>query len=132
LAAIAGMRNVAILDYYLKHVSDSQLEQLDRRLAEEVLSLVFGRHKKGHFSNIGFEPLRDMGLPSLVHRRRLILRGRIESPFFIWQTQTAARTEGRAQPGLALAREAQVLGYHKKHGTSSPLYQKVRAKYPNW
>jgi hypothetical protein len=29
-------------------------------------------------------------------------------------------------------REAQVLGYHKKHGTSSPLYQKVRAKYPNW
>jgi hypothetical protein len=29
-------------------------------------------------------------------------------------------------------REAQVMGYHKKHGTSSPLYQKVRAKYPNW
>jgi hypothetical protein len=29
-------------------------------------------------------------------------------------------------------REAQVLGYHKKHGTSSALYQKIRAKYPNW
>ena len=29
-------------------------------------------------------------------------------------------------------REAQVLGYHKKHGTSSPLYEKIRAKYPNW
>jgi len=29
-------------------------------------------------------------------------------------------------------REAQVLGYHKKHGTTSPLYQKIRAKYPNW
>ena len=29
-------------------------------------------------------------------------------------------------------RERQVLGYHKKHGTSSPLYQKIRAKYPNW
>jgi hypothetical protein len=98
LAAIAaetvekGMRNVAILDYYLKHVSDdSQLEQLDRWLAEEVLSLVFGRHKKGHFSNIGFEQLRDMGLPSLVHRRRLILNGRIESPFFIWHRQKATR-----------------------------------------
>jgi hypothetical protein len=29
-------------------------------------------------------------------------------------------------------RECQVLGYHKKHGTSSPLYQKIRAKYPDW
>jgi uncharacterized Zn finger protein (UPF0148 family) len=29
-------------------------------------------------------------------------------------------------------REAQVLGYHKKRGISSPLYEKVRAKYPNW
>jgi len=29
-------------------------------------------------------------------------------------------------------RERQVLGYHKKHGTSSPLYEKIRAKYPNW
>jgi hypothetical protein len=30
------------------------------------------------------------------------------------------------------ARERQVLGYHKKHGTTSPLYEKIRAKYPNW
>ena len=29
-------------------------------------------------------------------------------------------------------RERQVLGYHKKHGTSSALYEKIRAKYPNW
>jgi hypothetical protein len=29
-------------------------------------------------------------------------------------------------------RERQVLGYHKKHGTTSPLYEQVRAKYPNW
>lgn len=29
-------------------------------------------------------------------------------------------------------RERQVLGYHKKHGTTSPLYEKVRAKYPDW
>jgi len=29
-------------------------------------------------------------------------------------------------------RECQVLGYHKKHGTTSPLYRKTRAKYPNW
>ena len=87
-----GVRNVAILDYYLKHVSDeSQLPQLDRWLAEEVLSLVFGGHKKGHFARISFEQLRQMGLPSLVHRRRLILSGRIESPFFIRQRQKATR-----------------------------------------
>ncbi len=30
------------------------------------------------------------------------------------------------------ARERQVLNYHKKHGTTSPLYEKVRAKYPQW
>jgi retron-type reverse transcriptase len=46
-----GVRNVAILDYYLKHVSDvSQLQLLDRWLAEEILSLTFGGHKKGHFA----------------------------------------------------------------------------------
>ncbi len=29
-------------------------------------------------------------------------------------------------------RERQILGYHKKHGTTSPRYQQIRAKYPNW
>jgi hypothetical protein len=29
-------------------------------------------------------------------------------------------------------RERQVLAYHKKHGTSSPLFDKIRAKYPDW
>lgn len=29
-------------------------------------------------------------------------------------------------------RERQVLGYHKKHGTSSSLFEQTRAKYPNW
>ena len=29
-------------------------------------------------------------------------------------------------------RERQILGYHKKHGTTSPRYEQVRAKYPNW
>jgi hypothetical protein len=29
-------------------------------------------------------------------------------------------------------RERQVLGYHRKHGTTSPLYEKIKAKYPNW
>jgi hypothetical protein len=30
------------------------------------------------------------------------------------------------------SRERQILNYHKTHGTSSPRYEQVRAKYPNW
>jgi Reverse transcriptase (RNA-dependent DNA polymerase) len=98
LAAIAsetvekGVRNVAIVDYYLKHVTEvPQLRLLDRWLAEEVLSLVFGGHKKGNFAKLSFEALREFGLPSLVHRRRLIIHGHTESPFFIWQKKKADR-----------------------------------------
>jgi hypothetical protein len=29
-------------------------------------------------------------------------------------------------------RERQILGYHKKHGTTSARYEEVRAKYPNF
>jgi hypothetical protein len=29
-------------------------------------------------------------------------------------------------------RERQILNYHKKHGTTSPKYEQLRAKYPNW
>lgn len=88
-----GARNVAILDYYLKHVDDEpQLRHLDRWLAEEILSRVFGGHRKGNFRKISFDQLRAMGLPSLVHRRRLIRRGRIQSPFFIWQRQKMTRS----------------------------------------
>jgi hypothetical protein len=40
----------------------------------------------------------------------------------------------RVEPGQSWPspRERQVLSYHKKHGTTSPLYEKIRAKYPNW
>jgi len=107
-----GVRNVAILDYYLKHVDDeAQLGLVDRWLAEEVLSSVFGGHRKSHFRKISFGRLRAMGLPSLVHRRRLIRRGRIECPFFIWQKQkitrafrgTVARLQRAAKAGAAFS-----------------------------
>ena len=99
-----GVRNVAIIDYYLRHVTDEeQLRRLDRWLAEEVLFLAFGRgHKKGHFRRLPFRRLRSMGLPSLVHRRRLILHGHVESPFFIWQNYQAQKgsraTAARPKP----------------------------------
>lgn len=83
-----SVRNVAIIDYYLKHVNDEQqLRLLDRWLAEEVLSLAFrGGHKKRYFRLLPYQTLRAMGLPSLVHRRRQIQHGRIEAPFFVWKS----------------------------------------------
>ncbi len=83
-----SVRNVAIIDYYLKHVNDEQqLRLLDRWLAEEVLSIAFrGGHKKSYFRLLPYETLRAMGLPSLVHRRREIRHGRIEAPFFVWKS----------------------------------------------
>jgi hypothetical protein len=91
-----GVRNVAIIDYYLKHVTDeAQLRQLDRWLAEEVLSLSFGGgHKKGRFRKLPFSELRRMGLPSLVHRRRLLVHGHLPSPFFVWKNSRLQRGSG--------------------------------------
>ena len=91
-----SVRNVAVVDYYLKHASDEdQLRLLDRWLAEEVLSLAFkGGHRKSHFRLMSFRSLRAMGLPSLVHRRRQIRHGQIAAPFFVWksyQTQKSSR-----------------------------------------
>ena len=83
-----GIRNVAIIDYYLRHITDEQqLRQLDQWLAEEVLSRAFqGGHKKIYFRKLPYSELRKMGLPSLVHRRRLIRHGHIESTFFVWKS----------------------------------------------
>jgi hypothetical protein len=102
-----SVRNVAIVDYYLKHVSDEgQLRLLDRWLAEEVLSLAFkGGHRKSHFRLLPFRSLRAMGLPSLVHRQRQIRHGQIAAPFFVWksyQTQKSSReTTVRLRPQTA-------------------------------
>ncbi|MGE5325417.1 MAG: reverse transcriptase domain-containing protein [Deltaproteobacteria bacterium] len=114
--ATKGVRNVAILDYYLRHVDDeAQLTRLDRWLAEEILSQIFGGHKKGHFARISFARLRAMGLPSLVHRRRLILNGKIASPFFIWRRERAER----AFRGTVASPSAD--GFLSAPGSSSPL-----------
>lgn len=88
-----GVRNVAIIDYYLKHVNDeSQLRLLDRWLAEEVLAVVFDRgHKRSNFRQVSFAQLRQLGLPSLVHRRRLIIHRHLESPFFRWRKYKIAK-----------------------------------------
>ncbi len=40
----------------------------------------------------------------------------------------------RVEPGQTwpTPRERQILGYHKKNKSSSPLYEKIRSKYPQW
>jgi hypothetical protein len=102
-----SVRNVAIVDYYLKHVSDEdQLRLLDRWLAEEILSIAFkGGHRKSYFRMLPFRSLRAMGLPSLVHRRRQIRHGQIAAPFFVWksyQTQKSSREmAARLRPQIA-------------------------------
>ena len=35
-------------------------------------------------------------------------------------------------PSGPTARERQVLGFHEKHKSTSPLYEEIRAKYPDW
>jgi retron-type reverse transcriptase len=116
-----GVRNVAVLDYYLKHVTHTrQLELIDRWLAEEVLSLVFGGHKKGHFAKLSFAKLRSFGLPCLLHRHRLIVHGQMERAFFIWQRQKEARalkgtvarlacTERDEQPSLRAQKQQPIV-----------------------
>ncbi len=102
-----SVRNVAIVDYYLKHVSDEeQLRLLDRWLAEEILSIAFkGGHRRSYFRMLPYRRLRAMGLPSLVHRRRQIQHGQIAAPFFVWksyQTQKSSReTAARLRPQTA-------------------------------
>jgi hypothetical protein len=39
---------------------------------------------------------------------------------------------GEAGESYPNGRERQVLGYHRKNRTTSPLYEKIRAKYPHW
>ena len=129
-----GVRNVAILDYYLKHVTDaSQLQLLDRWLAEEILSLVFGGHKKGNFARISYQELREYGLPCLVHRQRLILHDKIDSPFFIWQQQKAARafkgtvaSRQRATRATAgFSQDPEAAAHEKPVGEGGRLYMGV-------
>lgn len=62
-------------------------------------------------------------------RRIALSRDRIRN-----LAEVEAAIPQKVAPGQAwpTPRERQILGYHKKHGTTSPRYEQVRAKYPNW
>lgn len=62
-------------------------------------------------------------------RQLSLSRDRIENLSEIDAHLPERDRSGAPQP---TGRERQVLGYHKKYGTTSPLYEKIRVKYPNW
>lgn len=55
-------------------------------------------------------------------------RDRIQN---LQEVEQALSHQAEAARSIPTKRERQVLGYHKKHGTTSPLYEQIRAKYPN-
>ena len=78
------IRSVAIIDYYLKHVTDeAQLKQLDLLVAQAVICKVLRKKKFrfSDFSKVRYKTLRDAGLMSLVHRHRLLIQGHINNRF---------------------------------------------------
>lgn len=77
------IRSAAITDYYLKHVNDeNQLKMMDRIITEMVISTVLGKKfRKKLFKIISYKKLRDMGLPSLLHRNRLFRHGHLKVQF---------------------------------------------------
>jgi hypothetical protein len=62
-------------------------------------------------------------------RRITLRRDRIQNLAEVDAHCAGRVAEGQAEP---TRRERQVLAYHKKHGTTSPLYEQIRAKFPNW
>ncbi len=112
-----GIRPVAIIDYYLKHVTDEeQLRRLDRWLAEEILAIVFRQgHRKGNFRKLSFKRMRQMGLPSLRHRHRLLCHGHIKSSFFQLRQERLFESKRRRLPSRAngISSEAESTGQEK-------------------
>lgn len=48
------------------------------------------------------------------------------------EVEAACGERVRGGPGGPTSVEARVLTFHSKRGTTSPLYEKLRAKFPNW
>ncbi len=62
-------------------------------------------------------------------RRITLRRDRIQNLAEVEAHCAGRVADGQPEP---TPRERQVMSYHKKHGTTSPLYERIRAKYPNW
>lgn len=74
------IKNAAIIDYYLQHVTDEeQIHKLDRLLMEAVVSVVLDkRFRQRDFKVVSPEDMRAAGVPSLLHRHRLHKHGHLK------------------------------------------------------
>jgi len=61
--------------------------------------------------------------------RVTLARERIQNLSEVEAVCAERATEGQGRPTRV---ERQILGYHKKRHTTSPRYESVRAKYPDW
>jgi hypothetical protein len=61
--------------------------------------------------------------------RIALSRDRIQNPS---EVDRAVQRQAETARGGPTARERQVLGFHKKHKSTSPRYEEIRAKYPDW
>jgi len=88
------IRSVAIIDYYLKHITDEQqLKMLDRRIAEMIIECVLDKKfRNSDFRKIPFKKLRQMGLESLLHRHRLIKHGHLKVDFISLYNMVAIKS----------------------------------------
>lgn len=94
-AITENIRPTAVIDYYLKHMTDeNQLRTIDRLIAELVLSVATNRgYKKSNFKIISFGKLREMGLPSLLHRHRLLNHEHLSSNFFDFRVRKKSKVD---------------------------------------
>jgi hypothetical protein len=112
-------RSVAIIDYYLKHITDeNQLKTIDRLVAEKVISAVLGRKfKNGLFKTIPYKKLRDQGLISLVHRSRLHKHGYIKTKFMsLLNAFFATRQSEKLAKRADRINQLRIIRKLKKHG----------------
>lgn len=120
-ALVGKIRSVAIVDYYLKHVTDErQLRELDLLIAQLVVSKVLGKpFRYRDFSKVSFKRLRQAGLTSLMHRRRLHAHGQIDVRFMELYNQLVhdrfETTHKSRQDRINHARLGRSIIKHAKH-----------------
>ena len=89
---------------------------VDRTFSAEQESLVRkGNHIVGQVSPTG--------------RKIALSRDRIQN---LSEVESAFPQQVAPDQQWPTPRERQVLNYHKKYGSTSPLFEKIRAKYPKW
>jgi retron-type reverse transcriptase len=94
-AITENIKPTAVIDYYLKHMTDvDQIKLIDRLVAELVLAVATNRgHKKSNWKILSFKQLREMGLPSLMHRHSLLNHGHISSNFFDFRIRKKSKVD---------------------------------------